>query len=130
MNPLNPAIEVELPAEGWRRIAVDGGRYSSGLQASADLWNGRVKDTDVLHLARPEQWGPLKAVVAATAGCAEGHVHETILSLKAAIEGQLRDQAAPAGEHSGACLASHPVGGIDGRCRAVPYAGGRGLVDH
>jgi hypothetical protein len=95
MKPLDPAIEAELPAEGWRLLATEAGRSSAGLQASVDLWNGCVKHTKILLLACPEQWGEFKAAVALMVGCAEGHVHEALLSLKPAIEGQLRDQAAP-----------------------------------
>jgi hypothetical protein len=52
-------------------------------------------------------------------------VHAAILALKTAIEGQLRDQAAPAGGARRACLASHPVGCIGGRGGAVSYTWSR-----
>ena len=100
MRPLIPAIEEALPSDGWKLVALDGGRYATGLQATIEPWNGSAGDAQLLCLADPKSWTPFQAVVAAQVGCTAEEVHSTLLRLKAAIEGQLRERSEQAEERA------------------------------
>ena len=126
MKPLIPAIEEALPAEGWKLVALDAGRYAAGLQSTVELWNGSAVHTELLHLANPESWAAFKAAVVAPVGCTEGSVHAAILSLKTAIEGQLRTRRRPRGSTPG--MPRKQPSWWHWRPRPTfPHTGGRGL---
>jgi hypothetical protein len=93
MRMLDPAPEEALPTEGWRLIALDAGRYAAGLQATIQTWNSTMQHTDLLHLADPTSWADYTGVAAVIAGCTPAQVHEALLRLTVAVEGQLRAQA-------------------------------------
>jgi hypothetical protein len=98
MRPLDPAVEQALPIDGWRLVALDAGRYARGLQATVQTWNSDVVHTALLGLADPESWTDYIEVAATKAGCTAEHVRAALLTLTAAIEGQLRSQAQAAAE--------------------------------
>jgi hypothetical protein len=99
MRALHPAIEEALPTRGWRLIALDAGRYAVGLQATIQLWDSTVRMTQLLPLADPTKWRDFLDRTVAEAGCTPEEVHEALLRLSVAVEGQLRNQAAQAEEH-------------------------------
>jgi hypothetical protein len=58
MRPLIPAIEEALPSDDWKIVALDAGRYATGLQATVELWNRSAVHAELLCLANPESWTP------------------------------------------------------------------------
>jgi hypothetical protein len=61
MIPLDPAPEQQLPVEGWRWIATEAGRYSTGTRVTVQVWNHACQFGAQLANAYPNAWSAFLA---------------------------------------------------------------------
>jgi putative DNA primase/helicase len=92
MIPLTPPPTV-VPHQGWELIATEAGRYSDGLRATIQVWQGTLQGCHQLALAHPQRWTAVAAAIATQVGCIPDEIVQALLMLTAAVEGILRQQA-------------------------------------
>jgi hypothetical protein len=94
MIRLDPCPKEPLPTSGWELIATEAGRYSTGLRATVQVWNGDLQGARQLALADPQTWDDFATPLAAQMGVTTAEITTLILHLAAGVEGVLRQAEA------------------------------------
>lgn len=100
MIPLEPPPAVKLPGDGWEVIATEAGRYSPGLKASVQLWNGELKEIQQLVLADPKSRSNFAQQIAEKGGFEPEQVASALLTLAGSVESVLHQMAQEAKERA------------------------------